>query len=125
MTTDGSGQPEIQPPQVSFPLDAFGLPVVPPARLNASDWLPLGSAASGAVAIGLGLTDVIAYGVLRGYLVVLGIVCGVLGLGLAVHAEKRPKSKAASAMLLAGRLGVAGALLLVSGSGNGRYLNDG
>jgi hypothetical protein len=82
--------------------DNIGPPFLDPTRLGPSDWQPIGAAVFGIAALGLGLKDVIAYRTLAGYVVALGIICGLLALALAVNGEKRPKPRSVAWMFWGG-----------------------
>jgi hypothetical protein len=82
----------------------------------------------GIVSVGLGITDVVAYDILPGYVAWPGMALGWLTLGLRRNAEKKmtgPETKGRRiALRAAGTLGMLGFLLLVAGTGHGDALNN-
>ena len=82
----------------------------------------------GIVSVGLGITDVVAYNVLPGYVAFPGMAVGWLALGVRRNAEKKmtgPETKGRRiAPRAAAALGMLGFLLLVVGTGHGDALNN-
>jgi hypothetical protein len=107
--------------------DAYGLPM--------QDVSPVGrtyraspASRGGVVSVGLGITDMVAYDILPGYVAYPGMAVGLLTLGLRRNAEKKmtgPETRGRRiALRAAGMLGMLGFLLLVAGTGHGDALNN-
>jgi len=83
---------------------------------------------SGIVSAGLGITDVVAYNVLSGYVAYPGMALGLLTAGVRRNAAKKrkdPETKGRRiALYVAGLLGWLGFLLLLVGTGHGDALNN-
>lgn len=141
------------PPQAAeLALDAYGLPIqdVPPAgrryrpsHASRSGIVSTGLAITGlvmlrnrvvlallcgVVSVSLGITDVVAYNILPGYVAFPGMAIGWLALGLRRKAEKKMTGSETRgrriALRTAGALGMLGFLLLVVGTGHGDALNN-
>ena len=120
--------PREAPPTCQPLMDANGLPMrgprVPHHRLSL---IALGSSI---VSMALAITDVVAFGILAGYLLACGMACafaGVLVGGIMAETKKVSADKEARVHRIARAataLGFLAFILLLVGSGNGNALND-
>jgi hypothetical protein len=113
-------------------LDGYGnrADAQPPSRAIVG--LSLACLVCAICSIGLGITDLIAYGILAGYLVVVGMASGfvaallggIIWLGMAApNAAKGRQTEVVRRICRAGQmLGILGAICLAIGSGNGSSL---